>query len=168
MSGAGCELHAAATETKNPRMELRTTMSIAQLPGSRDADVRSREHAPQAAPSHAIAPTVRVLIIDDHHDFARSLQQGLELLGHRTEVAHDAPTALLACQTFEPEVALVDIMLPVVDGYDLGARLRERGVRRLIAVTGTAHSERTIAAGFDAHFGKPLALDELDRTLRAL
>ncbi|HEY3801550.1 MAG TPA: response regulator [Kofleriaceae bacterium] len=149
-------------------MELRTTMSIAQLSQSRDADAISSGIDPQGTESHAIAPAVRVLIIDDHHDFARSLQQGLELLGHRTEVAHDAPTALLACQTFEPEVALVDIMLPVVDGYDLGARLRERGVRRLIAVTGTAHSERTIAAGFDAHFGKPLALDELDRTLRAL
>ena len=120
MSGAGCELHAPTTETKNPRMELRTTMSIAQLSQSRDADTTSHEDNPQGMESHAIAPAVRVLIIDDHHDFARSLQQGLELLGHRTEVAHDAPTALLACQTFEPEVALVDIMLPVVDGYDSG------------------------------------------------
>jgi len=142
--------------------------SIAQVSQPSDADVINSGGEPQGEKSRDIADPVRVLIIDDHHDFARSLQQGLELLGHRTEVAHDAPTALLACQTFEPEVALVDIMLPVVDGYDLGARLRERGVRRLIAVTGTAHFERTMASGFDAHFGKPLALDELDRTLRAL
>lgn len=111
---------------------------------------------------------MRVLIVDDHNDFAQSLQQGLELLGHRTEIAHDAPTALLAAQSFAPEVALVDIMLPVVDGYDLGSRLRERGVRHLIAVTGTAKPELSTAAGFDAHFGKPLQLDELDRVLRAL
>jgi len=115
-----------------------------------------------------IGESVRVLIVDDHNDFARSLQQGLELLGHRTEVAHDAPTALLAAQSFAPEVALLDIMLPVVDGYDLGTRLRERGVRHLIAVTGTAKPDSSAANGFDAHFGKPLALDELDRVLRAL
>jgi CheY-like chemotaxis protein len=142
--------------------------SIAHLSQERDVEVMNKDIDPQPTTTRDIAPSVRVLIIDDHHDFARSLQQGLELLGHRTEVAHDAPTALLACSAFAPEVALVDIMLPVIDGYDLGTRLRERGVRRLIAVTGTAHSERTIAAGFDAHFGKPLALDELDRTLRAL
>jgi DNA-binding response OmpR family regulator len=111
---------------------------------------------------------VRVLIVDDHSDFAASLQQGLELLGHRTEIAHDAPTALLACHSFAPEVALLDIMLPVIDGYDLGSRLRERGVRFLIAVTGTAHPDRSHEAGFDAHFTKPLALDELDRVLRGL
>ena len=109
---------------------------------------------------------MRVLIVDDHSDFAASLQQGLELLGHRTEIAHDAPTALLACHSFAPEVALLDIMLPVVDGYDLGSRLRERGVKFLVAVTGTAQPDRSHAAGFDAHFTKPLALDELDRVLR--
>jgi CheY-like chemotaxis protein len=111
---------------------------------------------------------VRVLIVDDHSDFAQSLKEGLALRGHATEVAHDAPTALLACQSFAPEVCLLDIGLPVVDGYDLASRLRERGVRHLIAVTGTAKPDRSHAEGFAAHFGKPLELDELDRVLRTL
>jgi CheY-like chemotaxis protein len=111
---------------------------------------------------------VRVLIVDDHNDFARSLQEGLELRGHRAEVAHDAPTALLVAQSFAPDVALLDIMLPVVNGYDLASRLRDRGVRHMIAVTGTAPSDESQAAGFVAHFGKPIALDEIDRALREL
>jgi CheY-like chemotaxis protein len=114
------------------------------------------------------APPQRVLIVDDHTDSALMIMRGLAALGYTVEIAHDAPTALLAARSFAPDVVLLDIMLPVIDGYELGNRLRERGVQHLVAVTGLADAERSQLAGFDAHFVKPIDLFELERVLRGL
>jgi|HubBroStandDraft_2_1064218.scaffolds.fasta_scaffold1718858_1 CheY-like chemotaxis protein len=111
---------------------------------------------------------MRVLIVDDQDEVATSLADGLGMRGYETVVAHDAPTALLACTSFKPDVALLDIALPVIDGYELGNRLRRCGVSRLVAVTGTAHAERSREAGFQAHLDKPVTIDGLDRVLRTL
>jgi CheY-like chemotaxis protein len=103
--------------------------------------------------------------VDDNNDATVALKTGLEELGYLVAIAHDAPTALLVARSQPPDVALLDISLPVIDGYELAARLHELGVHRFFAITGVGTAERSAAAGFERHFTKPVELDELDRAL---
>ena len=91
--------------------------------------------------------------------------------GHEVRVAHDGPAGLAVSASFQPEVAFLDIGLPVMDGYELATRMRQlpglSGVR-LLALTGygqDSDSERSRVAGFHQHLVKPLDLRELDRLL---
>ncbi len=132
--------------------------------------VRSRLGAEDSvAPAAAPAPTRsrRVLVVDDNADAAHTLAAALELHGHVTHIGYDAASALAAAEVFGPEVALLDLGLPEMDGYELARRLRGHprlGGIRIVAVTGYGQStdrERTAAAGFDDHFVKPVDLDAL-------
>ena len=90
--------------------------------------------------------------------------------GHEVQVARDGAAALEICRTFTPAVVLLDINLPVMDGYTLANRLRElpgMGTVHVIAITGSGEPRRSRVAGFDRHLAKPIDLDELDRILRA-
>ena len=96
------------------------------------------------------------------------LKTALELMGFLVEVAHDGPSALELAESFHPEVGLVDIGLPVMDGYELAERFREsagaEGGMRLLAVTGygqDADRQRSARAGFARHLVKPIDLGEL-------
>jgi CheY-like chemotaxis protein len=86
----------------------------------------------------------------------------LRIEGHEVETAFDGPAALAAATRFRPDLALLDVGLPVMDGYELARRLRERDPGlRLFAVTGYGQPEdraRVAQAGFDAHFVKPVDL----------
>jgi CheY-like chemotaxis protein len=99
------------------------------------------------------------------------LAEALRLRGHEVRVAHDGPAALTVSATFQPQVAFLDIGLPVMDGYELATRLRQQpGLDRLrlLALTGygqESDSERSRAAGFHEHLVKPLDLSHLDRLL---
>jgi signal transduction histidine kinase/CheY-like chemotaxis protein len=110
---------------------------------------------------------VRVLIVDDNEDAALLLSEALTQAGHRTEIAHDGPAALQVAPRFRPDVALLDIGLPVMDGFELARQIRaqpELASTRLIAVTGYGQEHdrrRTQAAGFDAHLVKPVDVDQL-------
>ena len=87
---------------------------------------------------------IRVLIVDDNEDAATLLAEGLETIGYETRVAYEGPTALRIAEQFAPDVGLLDIGLPVMDGYELARRLRELpGLSqvRLIAVTGYGQDE---------------------------
>ncbi|MFZ0500719.1 MAG: response regulator [Steroidobacteraceae bacterium] len=112
-----------------------------------------------------------MLIIDDNADAANSLAALLDLRGHETQVAYSAREALDRIEAFEPEVVLIDIGLPEVDGYELARRLRATpslAGMRLVAVTGygqTDDRQRALAAGFDDHLVKPADLAALDRTM---
>jgi signal transduction histidine kinase/ActR/RegA family two-component response regulator len=114
----------------------------------------------------------RVLIVDDNADCALGFGEVVRLLGHEVEVAFDGPRALLAAGRFKPTVALIDIGLPVMDGYEVAKRLRETaGLEKLklVAVTGygeDANRAMSLAAGFDLHTVKPVELESL-RTLLA-
>jgi signal transduction histidine kinase len=113
----------------------------------------------------------RVLVVDDNEDSAAMLAEALRLRGHEVRVAHDGPAALTVSATFQPQVAFLDIGLPVMDGYELATRLRQQpGLDRLrlLALTGygqESDSERSRAAGFHEHLVKPLDLSHLDRLL---
>jgi CheY-like chemotaxis protein len=110
----------------------------------------------------------RILVVDDHVDAAETLAELLELLGHETRVAFDARSALEIVRTFHPDVALLDIGLPVMDGCELARRLRQLPAlekTRLIALTGYGRpSDRAVsaAAGFDAHLLKPIEISQLE------
>jgi len=115
----------------------------------------------------------RVLIVDDNEDAAAMLVDALSTIGYETKSVLDAPTALRVAEEFQPEIALLDIGLPVVDGYQLARRFREDATLRrvrLVAVTGygqPADRVRSKDAGFDEHLVKPVDLGELRRVLES-
>jgi CheY-like chemotaxis protein len=128
---------------------------------------------PQREGSAAPDPTERVLIVDDNADCALGFAEVIRLLGHQVEVAFDGPRALLVATRFRPTIALVDIGLPVMDGYEVARRLRESAGSeplKLIAVTGygeDANRAMSREAGFDLHTVKPVELESLRSLLAA-
>ncbi|MGB6603756.1 MAG: ATP-binding protein [Steroidobacteraceae bacterium] len=134
---------------------------------------------PRIAPPEATKPpprlasTVkrRVLIVDDNVDAADSLAMLLKIDGHEAEAAYSAASALEAVERLRPEIVLLDVGLPEVDGYEIARRLRASnpvpGIR-LIALTGYGRDEdreRAREAGFDDHLLKPADMDALQRLL---
>jgi len=95
-------------------------------------------------------------------------------LGCETRIAHDGPSALALAESFRPELALLDIGLPVMDGYELARHLRQRpdaDPLRLVAVTGYGQKsdvDKAFAAGFDDHLTKPVNIDLLEGLLAPL
>jgi PAS domain S-box-containing protein len=109
----------------------------------------------------------RILVADDNRDAAASLATLLGLDGHETTVVNDGKLALAAAESFRPHVALLDIGMPKLNGYEVARRIRAAPWGRamtLVAVTGWGQAEdkrRAREAGFDRHFTKPLDLDVL-------
>jgi signal transduction histidine kinase/DNA-binding response OmpR family regulator len=103
----------------------------------------------------------RVLIVDDNMDGARSLAMLLDLIGHEVRTCYDGPSALVEVEEFLPEVVLLDIGLPGMDGFEVARRLREQPANSqtlLVALTGYGQAEdvrRSREAGFNHHLVKP-------------
>ncbi len=120
----------------------------------------------RSAPLRARAPR-RVLLVDDNRDGAAMIAGLLAAAGHVVRVAHDASQALLLVDTFAPQVAILDIGLPVMDGYALGGELRVRlgqSAPVLIALTGYGQEQdrrRSEEAGFTLHLVKPIDAETL-------
>ncbi|MBA3455252.1 MAG: response regulator [Deltaproteobacteria bacterium] len=118
--------------------------------------------------------TEKILVVDDNVDALNLLSEVLEQRGFSTFRAHDAPSALALAAQALPQIALLDIGLPVMDGYELGRRLREiPGLEqiRLVAVTGYGQPsdlERSEAARFAAHLVKPISIERLHATIEEL
>jgi signal transduction histidine kinase/ActR/RegA family two-component response regulator len=119
------------------------------------------------------APSRRILVVDDHHDSADSLGTLLRLLGHEVRVVYDGESALALSPIFLPEVLLLDIGLPGIDGYEVAVRLRRlAGLDQalIVALTGYGRDEdrkRSRDAGFDNHLIKPVDLAALNAMLAA-
>lgn len=115
----------------------------------------------------------RVLIVDDHVDAADSLGILVRWAGFDVRVAHDGPSALDVAGAFRPSVALLDLSMPGMDGYEVARRLRARSgcaEMRLIALTGSNEwqdRERVRAAGFEHHVVKPVEIARLTSLLRS-
>jgi len=127
------------------------------------------------APAMQVTPR-RILVVDDNEDAADSLTMVLQLDGHEVACAYTAENALVLAAEFRPEVALLDVGLPRMDGYELASRMRKLpGFDRvhLVALTGYGQPgdrERALAAGFDSHLVKPAeyrALQEIIERVRA-
>jgi CheY-like chemotaxis protein len=116
----------------------------------------------------------RILIVDDNEDARVLLGEALGAVGHQIETAADPPEALEVTRRFMPAIAILDIGLPVMDGYELAARIREEhGARapRFIALTGYGQDDdrtRTREAGFAAHLVKPVDVKRLLDSILAL
>jgi PAS domain S-box-containing protein len=119
------------------------------------------------------APVVprRVLVVEDSPDARQSLRLLLEMAGHHVETSEDGPSGLAKLGAFRPDVALIDLGLPGMDGYAVARELRRRPdtrAIRLVAVTGYGQAEdrrRALAAGFDQHVTKPVDATMLDELL---
>ncbi len=109
----------------------------------------------------------RVLVVDDNVDVAESLQDVLEAAGHTATIATDAAKALELASAMKPDIAILDIELPVMDGYELALHIRalpQLADCRLIAMTGygQAHDQgRSMDSGFQHHLVKPVDVDGL-------
>jgi len=114
---------------------------------------------------------LRMLIVDDNRDSAESMAMLQELSGHLTRIAHSGPDAIAAAADFCPEVILLDIGLPGMDGYEVARQLREMPALTeafLVALTGYGSAEdreRALSAGFNEHLVKPADLNQLRRWL---
>jgi len=160
------EMHDGRIEVRSQGPGLGTEIEI-RLPvtTSAVADAGEAERPAVTAPR-----SLRVLIVDDNVDAAEMFDLLLSDLGHTTTQAHDGATALATAIEFAPDVIFLDIGLPIINGYDVARRLRERPEFdrvHIAAVTGWGQEEdrrRARAAGFDSHHTKPLspaALEEL-------
>lgn len=129
--------------------------------------------ATESARTESVLPTskFRILVVDDYADAAESLMMLLQAKGHEVEIADCGIKAIEQAQVFHPQVVLLDIGLPDLDGYEVAKRLRALPETRdatLIALTGYGQSEdhnRSQSAGFDHHLLKPLNFDELSALL---
>jgi len=129
--------------------------------------------AAESARTESVLPTskFRILVVDDYADAAESLMMLLQAKGHEVEIADCGIKAIEQAQVFHPQVVLLDIGLPDLDGYEVAKRLRALPETRdatLIALTGYGQSEdhnRSQSAGFDHHLLKPLNFDELSALL---
>jgi CheY-like chemotaxis protein len=111
----------------------------------------------------------KILIVDDDADSAESQAMLLRLFGHEVLSLTDGEGAVEAARSFEPDLILLDIGLPRIDGYEIARRIRSTGcTARLIAVTGYGRPEdreRALEAGFDFHCLKPVEPDALQRLM---
>jgi CheY-like chemotaxis protein len=108
-------------------------------------------------------PCRHILIADDNVDAAQSLALLCRFWGHFVRVANDGLEAMAIGERFKPAIAILDINMPGLNGYEVACRLRKKYGRSitLIALTATTDQHRTHAAGFDRHFVKPADLSEL-------
>jgi PAS domain S-box-containing protein len=139
----------------------------------------AREVADQGAPGSAGGETAaapdkcRILVVDDNRDAAGSLAMLLRIMGNEVHTAHDGLEAIAAAGVFRPDVVLLDIGLPKLNGHEAGRRIREQQGKAvvLIALTGWGQEEdrrRSKEAGFDYHMTKPVELDDLQKLLAGL
>jgi CheY-like chemotaxis protein len=177
--GLGLALAKRLVELHGGRVEARSdgcgqgSQFIAYLPvgfGREDAQAENAEQTPGPAP----AASARVLLVEDNVDAADALAMLLEILGHEVQVVHDGVAALEAAQARTPDVMLVDIGLPGIDGFEVAQRVRAIPSCQhvtLVALTGYGRSEdkeRTRAAGFDHHLTKPVEIDALQGLVATL
>lgn len=158
------ELHGGEVSAANlgPGQGARFTVRLPAIPEPQPAAQRDARPLPAPRPSRQ----ARVLIVEDNDDARVSLQRLLQADGHLVSAARDGRAGLEAAMAGSPNIAVVDIGLPGMDGYEFARAMRERlgnGVR-LIALTGygtDADRQRAREAGFDAHLTKPVDLERL-------
>jgi CheY-like chemotaxis protein len=110
----------------------------------------------------------RVLVVDDNLDSADTMAELVRIWGYEVRTAHDGPAALECARSFRPNVVLLDVGLPGMDGYELARRLRAEGLagELLVSVTGYGQDEdrrKAQEAGFDHHLTKPVNPETLQR-----
>jgi PAS domain S-box-containing protein len=138
--------------------------------------IGTRTRLPAPAVSIAESPgdfqPFRVLVVDDNVDFADSLCVLIKTLGHETRAVYDGPAAIAAAEEFAPDVTMLDIGMPIMNGYQVARALRHANTsRHIVAVTGWGHAAAQRQAregGFDHHLVKPVSESKLIELLASL
>jgi PAS domain S-box-containing protein len=164
------EMHGGTVEARSQGLGRGSEFTV-RLPVLSDA---LRPLSPPEVTKATRAVHRRILIVDDSEDGAESLAMLLELAGHETHKAHDGRTAIEAAERLRPDAILLDIGLPVMNGYEVCGHIREQAWGKdllLVALTGWGQEEdrhRSREAGFDAHMVKPVDHDLLMTLLASL
>jgi PAS domain S-box-containing protein len=163
------EMHGGSVEAKSEGLGHGSEFII-RLPLAKKTLVARSSEPPKAERPRPLAGR-RILVVDDNRDAADSLAMFLKFLGAGVQVAYDATTALSALGAFRPTIVLLDIGMPLIDGYEAARRIRampEGQAVLLVAMTGWGQDEdrrRTADAGFDHHLVKPVDPTQLQNVL---
>ena len=175
--GIGLALVRGIVEAHQGRVEASSTLGqgsefVVRLPVTA-TPAPPASSARQATPAPA-GPPLRVLVVDDNVDAVDMLKMLLETSGHDVLTAHDGPSSLQAAHQYRPNVVLLDIGLPGLDGYAVARKIREQAIFKdvmLVATTGYGQEcdrQRSQEAGFDHHMVKPYDFDRLEQILAAV
>jgi CheY-like chemotaxis protein len=162
------ELHGGTIEARSPGPGQGSEF-IVRLPRRATP---ARDEPPLLQPAIEQAVRRRVLVADDNVDGAESLAVLLRVEGHDVSVVHDGAAALAALERLRPEVALLDIGMPGLTGYEVARRVRQSAFGHsmlLVAITGWGQDTdkaRALEAGFDHHFTKPIEPERITALLR--
>jgi PAS domain S-box-containing protein len=162
------KMHGGSISAQSPGPEKGSTFEL-RLPAL-------QEQVPASVPTISVPAendqkiSRSILIVDDNRDSAQGLRRLLQVKGHDVRVAHDGAEALNLLEAFTPEIFLLDLGLPGMDGYQLAGELRKRGCSRAlyIAISGYAQErdiETSRKAGFHHHLAKPVEVDEIVKLL---
>ncbi|MDO8495247.1 MAG: ATP-binding protein [bacterium] len=166
------ELHGGTIEAHSSGLNQGSEF-IVRLPSRRKIETKfSKENLPQHKESSSdqkgsAGQSRKILVVDDNQDAAISLGKLLGRLGHSVEVAHDGPSAINTIRTYHPDIVLLDIGLPNMNGYEVARRIREDKNSyspTLVALTGYGQEEdknKAKEAGFDHHITKPVGVSDL-------
>ncbi len=172
--GIGLALVQRLVEMHHGKVEVHSSLGqgsefVVRLPRLLTAESQSPPSPTEKAQS--TGPSLRVLVVDDNVDSAGSLALLLEEAGHEVRMAHDGPTALEAALDYRPNVVLLDIGLPGLNGYEVAKRLRQQPVFQnmvIVAITGygqEADRQRSLDAGFNHHLVKPADFGKVQEIL---
>jgi CheY-like chemotaxis protein/two-component sensor histidine kinase len=155
------DLHSGQVSADSEGPGQGSTFSLRLPLRKQDSEPMPQPHVSESPTKLRDASSVRVLVVDDNVDAADSLTEFLSLTGHLTEMAHDGQTALERVETFRPDVLLLDLGLPRMNGYDVAREVRRRhGAQMMIvALSGYGRDEdrqQTHDVGFNHHFVKPV------------
>ncbi|RCJ09693.1 PAS domain-containing sensor histidine kinase [Cupriavidus necator] len=169
------ELHGGTIDAASAGPGQGSTFTLRlPLPASRKEDARPGAALPAQG---TVAPELqaqRILLVDDNRDAADSLAMLLELCGHEVTIAYDGAEALHVAPRCRPHIALIDLAMPGMDGFEVVRAMRGLAgteLTRFVALTGfgqPADRQHTEAAGFDAHLVKPVELETLFGTIARL
>ena len=176
LHGGTVEAHSASGE--GSQFVVRLPMMRGEGRGTRgEQEQEEVRHATPASPStlapcpSPLAPPLRVLVVDDNVDTAETLGMLLHATGHEVRTAHDGLAALEAALDYRPNVAVLDIGLPGLNGYEVAKRIRQDPILKhivLVALTGYGQEldrETSLEAGFDHHLVKPARFEQLQKIL---